>query len=168
MLQNNEASFSENNVSTNDILNSNEVFEAFFYAARLGDLKTIQELPLSTINLFQQDEYGNTALHMASANGNLNVVQFLLSQLSKTNDKHKYISIQNEQGNTPLHWAALNGHLEVVSLLVKEGADLYIQNKAQKTPLSDAESYNRTNVVTWLLTQTNMVPMDQTDESDEL
>ncbi|KAG5513717.1 hypothetical protein PMAC_000755 [Pneumocystis sp. 'macacae'] len=157
----------ENSTHKNSYQNLHDIFDTFFLAARFGDLKTIQKLPLSLIDLFQQDENGNTALHMASANGHLNIVQFLLSHLSEKDDKSKYISIQNKQGNTPLHWASVNGHLEVVSELVKGGADLHIQNYAQKTPLSDAEFYDRKNVVAWLLTQTNLVPIDPINSPNE-
>ncbi|CCJ28454.1 unnamed protein product [Pneumocystis jirovecii] len=160
--------FSTDDTYINKNQDLHDISETFFFAARFGDLKTIQKLPLSLIDLFQQDENGNTALHMASANGHLNIVQFLLSQLPETNDKHKYISIQNERGNTPLHWASVNGHLEIVSELVKGGANLHIQNDAQKTPLSDAEFHGRKNVVMWFLTQTDMVPVDPTDSLDEL
>ncbi|KAG4301977.1 hypothetical protein PCANB_002027 [Pneumocystis canis] len=145
-----------------DYLNVQEVFDEFFLASRFGDLETIQQLPLSMINLFQQDKNGNTALHMASANGNLNVVEFLLSQLPKTSHERNYISIQNQRGNTPLHWAAMNGHLEVVCKLVKEGADLHIQNDVQKTPLSEAEFHGKTDVVTWLLKYTDLTGMNET------
>ncbi|KAG4301514.1 hypothetical protein PCK1_002227 [Pneumocystis canis] len=148
-------------VKEHNSLDAQYVFNEFFLASRLGDLEMIQQLPLSMINMFQQDENGNTALHMASANGNLNVVEFLLSQLSKINHERHYISIQNHRGNTPLHWAAMNGHLEVVCRLVKEGADLHIQNDVQKTPLLEAEFHGKTDVAVWLLKYSDLTEMDE-------
>jgi ankyrin repeat protein len=59
---------------------------------------------------------GNTALHMAAANGHVEICACLLEAGAATDTK-------NGSGNTPLHWAALNGHLAAVSLLLERGAD---------------------------------------------
>lgn len=138
------------------------VFETLFLAARYGNLETIQMLHLSPLDLFQQDEEGNTALHMASANGHLDIVQFLLFQCPKMNGRN-YLAIQNQHGNTPLHWAAANGHKEIVCELVKGGADLHIKNNAQKTPLWEAEFHGQTSVVTWLLEHTDIALKNEDD-----
>ncbi|KTW29725.1 hypothetical protein T552_00932 [Pneumocystis carinii B80] len=147
--------------------NKEDVFEEFFIASRFGDLETIKTLELSPIDLFHKNNEGNTALHMASANGHMEVVQFLLSQYSKINNGSDYLSIKNQSGNTPLHWAAMNGHDKIVCELVKAGANLYAQNNAQKTPLWEAEFHGHTKVVTWLLEHTDLVPKDDNDTEEE-
>ncbi|PWZ03591.1 ankyrin [Testicularia cyperi] len=60
-----------------------------------------------------KNESGNTMIHYASANGHVEVVEFLLP-LSNLD----VVLSQNESGNTALHWAGLNGHLEIVKLLI--------------------------------------------------
>nr|CAG8500474.1 8025_t:CDS:2 [Entrophospora candida] len=72
------------------------------------------------------DEFGNTALHMASANGHIEIVKFIIESIcsSSTNDDFSIgtlINSQNNSGNTPLHWSALNGHLDVVEILLNHG-----------------------------------------------
>jgi len=48
----------------------------------------------------------NTPLHLASMNGHLPLMEFLL-------DKNAEINCQNEKGNTALHLAVDNDHLQV-------------------------------------------------------
>lgn len=43
------------------------------------------------------DEFGNTGLHMAAANGNAEILLHLLSFISS-------VDVANHQGGTPLHW----------------------------------------------------------------
>jgi ankyrin repeat protein len=87
-------------------------------------------------NTFFVDSNGNTALHLASANGHESVVKLLLllSESSATNTtttksttkltslhyhpKNNVRMVVNHSGNTPLHWAAANGHDKIVQLLL--------------------------------------------------
>lgn len=50
---------------------------------------------------YQDEETGNTALHMSAANGHLHVIKYLVGE------KAANVNIQNKMGNTALHWAAL-------------------------------------------------------------
>ena len=59
---------------------------------------------------------GNTPLHLAAQEGNLNSVASLLSPQTNLN-------VTNLDGQTPLHLAAINGHSQVVKLLWENGAD---------------------------------------------
>ncbi|KAI9598206.1 ankyrin repeat-containing domain protein [Syncephalis fuscata] len=56
------------------------------------------------------DTNGNTPLHMACANGHLDIVTLLCRRFPLSED----INAQNGEGNTALHWAALNGHEAVI------------------------------------------------------
>lgn len=71
---------------------------------------------------------GNTALHMAAANGHVAICACLLEAGALTDTK-------NTAGNTPLHWAALNGHLDVCSLLLERGASAFETNEAGQLAL---------------------------------
>lgn len=92
--------------------------------ARFGELQVLEELDRLDLvpRLFSAiDGRGNTALHVAAANGHLDIVDYILSLLKA--DNREYINKINEQGNTALHWASLNGHVEVVKALLAAGAD---------------------------------------------
>lgn len=122
-----------------------EQIENVIFDARSGDLETLsaifdQEVDPKIIPHIKDPETGSTMLHMASANGHLEVVQFLLKQLADPETKQSeedkqntktssYINAANSTGNTALHWAAFNGHLEVVKCLCDHGADPFIKNQ---------------------------------------
>lgn len=89
-------------------------------------------------------------LHYPSANGNLEIIQYLLEHLtpSETAGEHattadksapELVNHRNVSGNTPLHWAAMNGHLEIVKVLVGSGADVGVRNEAGRDAVVEAE-----------------------------
>lgn len=91
--------------------------------ARYGELQIIEELErLGLLHKLKEatDARGNTALHMASANGHIDVVNFILRVIGDDKD---YINRLNAELNTALHWACLNGHLEISKALLQSGAD---------------------------------------------
>ncbi|KAL3481809.1 ankyrin repeat-containing domain protein [Aspergillus californicus] len=130
------------------------------YSARAGDLEgltsdlsslsTQYSVPQSVIiaaaiDAEPEEEGGSGAclLHYPAANGNLEILTYLLKTLTSTSPAAsepspslKYEDIQsvlnhkNHSGNTPLHWAALNTHFECVKVLVAAGADSKIKNEA--------------------------------------
>lgn len=57
----------------------------------------------------------------------LDIVTFIVEQISTLDNKVELLNTKNNEGNTPLHWAALNGNLEVVELLVKNGGDCKVR-----------------------------------------
>ena len=147
-----------------------------------GQLKTTNaEIVKSAIDM-DEDGMGSRAclLHYPAANGNLELVMYLLESLSvaqssrstETNDKDMdhststttqeqparqqadLINHQNVSGNTPLHWAALNGHLEIVKALVQAGADPTIVNEAGRDAVVEAEYSSKESAAecaNWLL-----------------
>ena len=89
-------------------------------------------------------------LHYPAANGNLEVIQYLLEMTrpSETAGEHattvdksapELVNHKNVSGNTPLHWAGMNGHLEVVKVLVAAGADAKITNEAGRDAVVETE-----------------------------
>lgn len=94
---------------------TNEELEDMMLCCRYGDLKELEEFVEnfghSWLNSYV-DENGNTGLHMATGNGHLEVVNYLLDHLT---DKQALLRPNNPPAkNTPLHWAAMNHHLEIL------------------------------------------------------
>ena len=91
---------------------------------------------------------GNTALHMACANGHKHTCRFLLSRGAN--------HLPNSSGNTPLHWAAANGHEEIVKLLLdeprfKDKIDVLQKNQFGRSALTEGFSSSNTKLVGHLL-----------------
>ncbi|WP_264723490.1 ankyrin repeat domain-containing protein [Wolbachia endosymbiont (group A) of Cheilosia soror] len=76
----------------------------------------------------KQDKYGNTILHYAAEEGNLNLVELLL-------DNNTHISVKNSDGWIPLHLAVKEGKLDVVELLMRKGANIDAKDNNNQTPL---------------------------------
>ncbi|RCK56322.1 Ankyrin repeat-containing protein YAR1 [Candida viswanathii] len=103
------------------------------------------------LTVIKDDITSSTPLHMAAANGHLEVVKYLLLLISK-DDVKAFIEAKNDNGNTALHWASYNGHLEVVQYLVEEfNADPFIKNKSGHDSIFEAELNGKTEVENWYL-----------------
>lgn len=95
----------------------------------LSDLVTLQA---KGGDLEFRDKNGATPLHIASANGYLSVVEFLL-------DHHVSTEVTDEDHWQPIHAAACWGHLEVVELLAQNGADVNACTRNGETPFDICE-----------------------------
>ncbi|KAI4124926.1 MAG: hypothetical protein LQ347_005545 [Umbilicaria vellea] len=99
-------------------------YEAFFRAVSRGNLEDVRTTLIPTIHVdaLRGDGWeGETALHMASAAGNTDIVDFLLAIGAS-------VDIRDRCGlglSTPLHYAASVGRSSVVKLLLEKGADLH-------------------------------------------
>ena len=111
----------------------------FLQAARYGVLDDLQLMVnhprLKQIINFSTlvDKSKNSPLMLASANGYLDCVTFLIE-----NNVSVPVIHQNESGNSALHWAALNGHVDVVEYLIANGADVTAVNVFGKTAFDEA------------------------------
>ncbi|MCQ2821174.1 MAG: ankyrin repeat domain-containing protein [archaeon] len=110
--------------------------EFLLECARFDELDELKKAmkDMKDLNVNYKDFRGNTALHMASANGHSEMVLYLLKEL-KCN-----INETNNSNSTALSWAALNGQKDVVNILLNNGADTTIKNKSGKT--ASEEAYN--------------------------
>lgn len=70
-------------------------------AAKTGNLKIVQDIAGTNININVQDNMGNTPLHYAIINGRADIAAFLI-------DRGADINIKNKNGQTPVHLAALS------------------------------------------------------------
>jgi ankyrin repeat protein len=74
---------------------------------------------------------GNTALHAALANGQVEAAAFLLESGAS-------IDARDAHGHTALHLAAEDGNLAAIHLLLERGADPRPRNNEGRTPLDFA------------------------------
>ncbi|XP_059088290.1 protein phosphatase 1 regulatory subunit 16A-like isoform X2 [Tigriopus californicus] len=79
-----------------------------------------------------RDALGATPLHVAAANGYLQVVEYLL-------DHHVSTEVVDLDQWQPIHAAACWGHLEVVELLAQNGANIMAKSKSGETPFDICE-----------------------------
>ncbi|BDD59473.1 hypothetical protein MPDQ_002967 [Monascus purpureus] len=127
-----------------------ESIDDLIYDARSGDLDALKTdiaslskqhdcseslIVASAIDMEPESEggTGSCLLHFPAANGNLEILSYLLQILYSSSEfsaKKSIVNHGNHSGNTPLHWAALNTHLECVKALVAAGADISIKNDA--------------------------------------
>ncbi|XP_008123288.2 NF-kappa-B inhibitor epsilon [Anolis carolinensis] len=102
----------------------------------------VQALVLKGVNTALQDRSGNTPLHLACEQQSLECTQMLLIQEPTTDNNRvarnslQDLQLQNWQGLTCLHISTLKGNLQLMTLLVKNGADINVQDGTSgKTPL---------------------------------
>lgn len=113
-----------------------------------------------------QNNRGETSLHLAAIKGDVQLAESLISQGADVNAQdyagwtalHEacnhghpqladllltagaFVNALGSDDYTPLHDAAVNGHREVVEVLLKHGANPTIYNKLGKTPIDLASS----------------------------
>jgi ankyrin repeat protein len=105
-------------------------------AAKSGDLASIASILAtnhSQVNI--RDAEGRTALHLATTEGHVELVRFLIAQGANVNAK-------NERAETPLHDAALGDQLEITRLLLNKGADVNWESVFGDTCLDYAAGRN--------------------------
>ena len=82
----------------------------------------------SSTVLERTDVHDETPLVIASRNGHLAVVRYLVEQGA-------YINITDSDGTTPLIWASIHGHVGVVRYLSEKGANRDKADNEGRTPL---------------------------------
>lgn len=134
----------------------------YLESARYGDLDDVRAYLDAGAPVNFCDEHRSTALHFACANGHADVVSELLTRGAALTP--------NEAGNSPLHWACLLGHAPVVELLlarVVDGLDVYAQNSAGRSALTEALSGGHEMIARTLLAHSSAEPPKDAGLGDE-
>jgi ankyrin repeat protein len=112
--------------------------------AHYGNIKELEN-EIVNVPIDVLDDYDNTALFFAAANGQLETVQWLLEKGASLTKKNKF-------GATVLLIAAANGHLEIVKWVVEaKGVSLDERDKYKNTALLTAIDSGHLEIVRWLV-----------------
>ena len=110
---------------------NNKLFDACEY----NDIEKVKFLfEQKGANINEKNEYGMTALHLASRYGNLEIVKYLVEKGANINEK-------NERGLTAFWFASRNSHLEIVKYLIEKGANINEKDEDGMTALLFASRY---------------------------
>ncbi len=82
---------------------------------------------------------GDTPLHIAAINGNLEAIALLLQEGAELNAK-------GEDGMTPLHYAVQMGQIEAIKILIEHAADSTLTDEFGDTPLTKARIMNNSHI----------------------
>lgn len=122
--------------------------EMFRMAAKWNNMYLMILLLQGNIDINCKDEFGSTALHFATRNGNPSIVKFLASA------DGIQINAMDNNGVTALHYAVFLSKLDIVKILCDVLAiDINIKDKHGSSPLHYAVWNNDIHLVEYLLTR---------------
>ena len=122
-----------------------DTYDARIYTEyRHGNLKKVRELVEKITPQRLREELtnrmgalGHTALHEVVANGNAEILRYLLERAINAN-----VNCRANDGYTPLHVAASHGQRKCAEILLEYGADIYCTDLYGKTPKQAAKDTN--------------------------
>lgn len=142
--------------------------EELLSAARFGEIDEVTKLVCIDAALvnYQDEENGNTALHMASANNHNELVEFLLSI-------PQLLMLENKSGNTALHWAVQLQNKNVVKIILNhkgkatENINVKQKNKFGKSVVQEAINTCNREIIEEILKHPSVIGADSDDDIDE-
>ncbi|XP_041520385.1 glutaminase liver isoform, mitochondrial isoform X3 [Microtus oregoni] len=111
----------------------NKTVVNLLFAAYSGDVSALRRFALSAVDMEQKDYDSRTALHVAAAEGHIEVVKFLI-EACKVNP-----FVKDRWGNIPLDDAVQFNHVEVVKLL-QDYHDSYMLSETQAEAVAETLS----------------------------
>ena len=133
---------------------SQEDAEEMVMCARYGELEDMVAYLDAGIPVSFGNDFENTALHMAAANGHAPCAKALVERGA--------VDQPNSDGNFALHWAVQNQHLEVVkTLLTSPKADILKKNSFGKSPLTEAFGRKNADITAALLTHSSAKELEK-------
>ncbi|CAH2107932.1 unnamed protein product [Euphydryas editha] len=97
--------------------------------------------------LFQQDDDGDTQLHIAAVHG----CEKSVGTLIRVCPDKAWLNVPNDYGHTALHLAVMSGHAVVTRMLVLAGASLATRDVQGETPFHKAVTGNHLECLQALL-----------------
>ena len=131
-----------NNCRDNDELNNNIRWTPLIAACwntTAGDTSVIERMLERGANINDVDNYGNSALMIASGNNNAYIVEILLNNGAN-------LDITNTSGKTALMLAIESGSHKIAKMLLDRGADVDAINDTKKTALNWSIAMKLNNV----------------------
>ena len=114
---------------------SSETARQFIYAVFLDNVERVNAMLRDRPELVEERyARGDTALHHAARNGDLEIVKQLV-------DNGSDVNAIADQGHFPLYCAAGHGHVETTRYLVEKGADLQARLADGKTVIEWLKQY---------------------------
>ncbi|XP_029474614.1 ankyrin-3-like [Rhinatrema bivittatum] len=108
-----------------------------------GDISRLKEI-LKDNDINAVNSSNETLLHVAAANGQVPVIDYLIGKGAK-------LEMKDKNGRTPLHRASEKGHAEAVRVLLNAGANLYALDKDANAPLHLAAQNKHFDIVKMML-----------------
>lgn len=115
------------------LLDQSETDPSFTPLMQAVLLENLEKAQASLKDLYQQNEAGDTALHLACRIRSTQMVKFLL-------DADAHLEVTNQDGQTPLSIAVEEDDLEITELLTAAGANLKHVDKKNRSLLQIAVS----------------------------
>ena len=114
---------------------SSEAARQFIYAVFLANVQRVNAMLRGNPQLVHERyARGDTALHHATRNGDLKIVEQLVGSSADVN-------LTSDHGHFPLYCAAGHGHVETTQYLVEHGADLQARLGDGKTVVEWLKQY---------------------------
>ena len=126
-------------------------------AARIGSRAMIKILIQEGARKNLKNIHGLIPLHLSIPHGDPKTINLILSPNNKIFYKSgrygitRMANAKSNQGSTPLHIAVDNGHIELVKILIKNGAQVNIQNEHGIRPLHIAKYQNFRSITKLLI-----------------
>lgn len=121
------------------------------FAVQGGHVNAAKFLIEHHTNPNMRSQCGNTPFHLASRNGDAEMLICLLETSKNLNETKEKVNSQNKAGWTPLHFAVQGGHVKTARILIEKGADPNIESISGKTPIHLACDKEDTNMLLCLL-----------------
>lgn len=121
-----------------------ELCKDLMVAAKAGDEDEAKRTIDEGVDMNYQNEFGQSAMMVASWEGHLGIVEALLNDGADPN-------LQDGYGKTALHEAAISGQHAIVHRLIPGGANVNLADEEKRTPLHYAAMRGKRRIVEVLL-----------------
>ena len=104
------------------------------------------ETKLDTVTTSQSWTCGDTTLHLATRNGNDQLVKTLVQ-------RGLPLQVVNQNGSTPIHYAGRHGHFAILQWMVAQGAELLALDYSCRTVVHEAAAAGSLAILQWIVSQ---------------